>query len=54
MQRAVERVNRYKPFRILIEITSGSAGFWDASGMREVKSFGILIEGYQGGVVDGD
>jgi hypothetical protein len=30
-----------------------SPQFWDTSGMREVKSFGILIEGYRGGVVDG-
>ena len=40
--RSVERVNRYKPFRILIEITLGSAvlGYlWDEG----VKSFGILI-----------
>jgi hypothetical protein len=43
--------NRYNPLEILIELALGSQ-FWDTAGMRAVKSFGILIEGYRGRVVD--
>jgi hypothetical protein len=36
-----------KSFRILIEVGDPPKG-WDAFGMKPVKSFGILIEGYRG------
>lgn len=38
----------YKSFGILIKLVI-PLEIWDAFGMKAVKSFGILVEGYPGG-----